>query len=182
MPAARRPGASGQDVGVSRVGEDFHLGPQAAIAGNVGRIDPLRDDPFHFQGAGVVVEGSPAPDLVIAEMQRRASTRQQGTKTFFPLRNRHRGDRLAIARWRRSNRKKTRAPLFPVSEAFWIRLNEVVPTDAAQLAVEIGLSRREQRYRCGDGRIFMRPVKPGGGQQPDRAPVQLDHASGSRRI
>src|SRR5215472_4685069 len=47
-----------------------------------------------------------------------------------------------------------------------------VGPDAAQLAVKIGLSRREQRYRCGDRRVFMRPVKPGAGQQPDGTPVQ----------
>src|SRR5215471_13577700 len=48
------------------------------------------------QGAGLIVESTPAPDLVIAEMQRRASTPQQAAKTFFPLRNRHRGDRFTI--------------------------------------------------------------------------------------
>ena len=32
----------------------FHFEPQAAIAGSVGRIDPLRDDPFNFQGAGMI--------------------------------------------------------------------------------------------------------------------------------
>src|SRR5207302_10935288 len=64
--------------------------------GSVRRIDPLRDDPFHFQGAGMIVDSPPASDLVIADMQRRASTRQQGAKTFFPLRNRHRGDRFTI--------------------------------------------------------------------------------------
>src|SRR6516225_12497018 len=49
----------------------FHFEPQAAIAGSVGRVDPLRDDPFDFQGAGMIVESPPASDLVIAEMQRR---------------------------------------------------------------------------------------------------------------
>jgi hypothetical protein len=53
-------------------------------------------DPLHFQSAGMVVERPPAPDLVIAEMQRRSCTRQQGAKTFFPPGNRHRSDRFAI--------------------------------------------------------------------------------------
>jgi len=44
----------------------------------------------------MIVESPPAPDLVIAEMQRRTCTRQQGAKTFFPLRNRHRRDRFTI--------------------------------------------------------------------------------------
>jgi len=54
------------------------LQPESAIAGSVGRFDPLRDDPFYFQGAGMVVESLPATDLVIAEMQRRACIGQQG--------------------------------------------------------------------------------------------------------
>ena len=41
-----------------------------------------------------------------------------------------------------------------------------------QLAVERGLSRRERCDRCGNRRILVRPVKPGAGQKPDRAPIQ----------
>ena len=59
-------------------------------------MDPLRDNPFHFQSAGMVVERPAAPDLVIAEMQRRARARQQRAQALFPFRNRHRGDRFAI--------------------------------------------------------------------------------------
>jgi hypothetical protein len=42
----------------------------------------------------------------------------------------------------------------------------------AQLPVEIGLPCGERRNRRGDCRIFMRPVEPRAGQQPDSAPVE----------
>jgi hypothetical protein len=105
----------------------FDFQPHAAIAGSAGRIYPLRDDPFHFQGAGVIVEGSPVPDMVIAEMLRRAGARQQGARRSLRSVTGI-GAIASPSRWRRSNRKKTRAPLLPVSDAFWIRLNEVVPS------------------------------------------------------
>jgi hypothetical protein len=38
-----------------------------------------------------------------------------------------------------------------------------------QLAVEIGLPRRELSERCGDRRIFAEPVKPGAGRRTGRA-------------
>ena len=44
----------------------------------------------------MVVEIPPAPGLVIAEMQGRARTRQQGAQAFLALRNRQRGDRFVI--------------------------------------------------------------------------------------
>ena len=47
-----------------------------------------------------------------------------------------------------------------------------VGTNAAQLAVEIGLPRRERCDGRRDRRVFMGPVEAGAGQQPDRAPVQ----------
>jgi hypothetical protein len=74
----------------------FDFEPQATIAGSVGRINPLRDDPFDFQPAGMIVEDLPAPVLVIAEMQRRARTRQQRVQAFLALRNRHWSDRFAV--------------------------------------------------------------------------------------
>jgi anti-sigma factor ChrR (cupin superfamily) len=40
-----------------------------------------------------------------------------------------RADGLAIARWSRSNGKKTSALALPASDAVWIRLNEVVPSE-----------------------------------------------------
>jgi hypothetical protein len=44
----------------------------------------------------MVVEGLPAPDLVIAEMQEPACVREQGAKAFFPLLQRPRAKGLAI--------------------------------------------------------------------------------------
>jgi len=76
-------------------------------------------------------------------------------------------------RWRRSNRKKTRASPLPVSDAFWIRLNEVVPSGRtphnSRRDRPVSLERCDRR--C-DRLVFMRPVEAGAGQQPNRAPVQ----------
>jgi hypothetical protein len=74
----------------------FHFKPQAAIAGRVGRIGALRDDPLQLQGAGMVVEGPAAPDLMIAVLQRRAGVRQQFVEALLPLRKRPRADGLVI--------------------------------------------------------------------------------------
>ena len=49
---------------------------------------------------------------------------------------------------------------------------DAVREDAAQLAVEIGLTRAERRHGRGDRRIFMRPVEPGAGQQSHRAMIE----------
>src|SRR5262249_58409032 len=137
--------------------------------GSWGTIAPFGDDPSDLRGAGMFVEGPPASDLVIAEMQRRPSPRQQGAKTFFPLRNRHRGDRFAIEVEEIEQEKDESAAVARVRGVLdQAERDGAIGPDAAQLAVEIGLSRREQRYRCGDRRIFMRPVTPGAGQQPDR--------------
>jgi hypothetical protein len=51
------------------------------------------------------------------------------------------------------------------------RRGAVVP-DAAQLAVEIGLPRREQCHGRCDRRLFTRPVEPSPGQQSHLASVQ----------
>ena len=67
-----------------------------AIAGGAGRIGALGDDPFHFQGAGMVVEGLAMPDLMIAEVQGRASTGQQTTKALLPLLKRPRAKGFAV--------------------------------------------------------------------------------------
>jgi hypothetical protein len=50
----------------------------------------------------------------------------------------------------------------------------VVPTGAhvAQLAVEIGLCRRQGQYGRGNRRMFMRPVEPSAGQEAHRTSVQ----------
>ena len=70
--------------------------------------------------------------------------------------------------------KNTSPAALPASDAAWIMLKEVMPVreDAAQLAVEIGLARAERRHRLGDGRIFMRPVEPGAGQEAHSAAIE----------
>ena len=40
----------------------FDFQPKAAIAGAPRCIDALRDDPLHFHGAGMIVEGLPSAD------------------------------------------------------------------------------------------------------------------------
>jgi hypothetical protein len=52
--------------------------------------------PFDLQGAGLVVEGAPAADLVVAVLQGRTRSRQQRAKPFFPPRKWHRGDGFAV--------------------------------------------------------------------------------------
>jgi hypothetical protein len=47
-----------------------------------------------------------------------------------------------------------------------------VGADAAQFAVEIGLTRVERRHGFGDRGIFVRPVEPGAGEQGDRPMVE----------
>jgi hypothetical protein len=47
-----------------------------------------------------------------------------------------------------------------------------IRANAAQLAVEIGLLRRQRFDRGRDRRVFTGPVEPGAGQQPDRATVE----------
>jgi hypothetical protein len=77
-------------------------------------------------------------------------------------------------RWSRWNKKKPTAAAFPLSDANWMMLNEVMPSGAhaAELAVEIGPLRAEPRYGLGDGRIFMGPVEPGAREQPYGAMIE----------
>ena len=67
-----------------------------------------------------------------------------------------------------------RASPLPVSDAFWIRLKDVVPSRRTphNSPFEIGLPGRERRNRRSDRRVFGSPVEPGAGQQADRGPVQ----------
>ena len=85
------------------------------------------------------------------------------------------------SRCRRSNRKNTSPPAWPASDASLdhAERGDAVRADAAELAVEISLARPEQRQGSGDRGIFMRPVEPGAGQQPDRAAIEARvHAVG----
>jgi hypothetical protein len=106
-------------------------------------------------------------------MQWRACIRQQPAKTFFPLRNRHRGDRFAIE-VEEIEQEKDESIAVPRVRCVLDQAEGggAVRTDAAQLAVEIGLPGRERRDRRSDRRVLTRPVETGAGQQPDRAPVQ----------
>jgi hypothetical protein len=44
---------------------------------------------------------------------------------------------------------------------------DTVGTHSAELAVQVSLPDREGAQRSGNRRIFVRPVEPGAGQQPD---------------
>ena len=66
------------------------------------------------------------------------------------------------------------ASVLPVSDAFWIRLNDVVPSGRMP-------HNSPSRYACragsdataaSDRRVFTRPVEPGTGQHPNGTPVE----------
>ena len=137
------------------------------MPGGVGRVDPLRDDPFDFKRAGMIVEGPPVRDLVIAVVQTGTCIGQQGAKALLPLAERFRGDGFAIEVQDIEEEKDERVGVTGVRCVLdQAKRRDAVRTYAAQLSVEIGLSRRKRRDRSGDRRVFTRPVEPG---SPSRA-------------
>src|SRR5262245_5501020 len=110
----------------------------------------------------MIVEGSPAPDLVIAEMQGRAYIRQQPAQPFLAFRNRRRGDRFAIE-VEEIEKEKDESAAVPGVRCVLDQAERggAVGADAAQLAVKIHLPRRELCDRRGDRRVFRSPVETG---------------------
>ena len=120
-----------------------------------------------------IVEGLAAPDLMITDVQRRALSGQQNAKAILPLLKRPRVKGFAIEVEEIEQEKDERIALACIRRVLdQAEGGGAIGANAAQLPVEIGLSRRQRRDRRRDRRIFMRPVEPGAGQQPDRAPVQ----------
>ena len=98
-------------------------------------------------------------------MQRRPGTRQQLVQAFLALCNRHWGDRFAIEVEEIEQEKGESAAVTGVRCVLdQAERGGAVGANAAQLAVEIGLPRRQRRHRRGDRWVFMRPVEPGARQ------------------
>jgi hypothetical protein len=114
-----------------------------------------------------------APDLVVAELQRRTCLRQKLPKPLLPLLDRLRTDSLAVE-MQQVEQEKDECLAVPGVRCILDQAEggRAVRPDAAQFPVEIGLLGRERRYRRRYGRVFMRPVKPGARQQPNGAAVQ----------
>ena len=88
----------------------------------------------------MVVEGLPAPDLVIAEVQRRACARQQVAKALLPLPKRPRADGFAIEVEEIEQEKDESIAVAGVRCILdQAERGGAVGANAAQLAVEIGL-------------------------------------------
>lgn len=119
------------------------------------------------------MEGPPAPDLVIAELKGGACIGQQFAEAFLPLRQRPHADGFAIE-VEEIEQEKDEGVAFTGVRCVLDQAERgcAVGADAAQLPVEIGLFGGERCNRRSDACVFIRPVKPGPGQQPDRAAVQ----------
>src|SRR5882724_1055479 len=63
----------------------FDLHPQAAIAGRIGSLGSLGDDPLNRQLASPGIELLTASDLVITVLQRSANIRQQASEALFSV-------------------------------------------------------------------------------------------------
>jgi hypothetical protein len=121
----------------------------------------------------MVVESPAAPDLMITELERRTRARQQRAKALALFLERPRADGLAVE-MEEVKREKDERIAVPCVRCILDQAERAraIGTDTAQLAIEISLPCRERCNRYGDGRVFVGPVKPDAGQQPDRAPVQ----------
>jgi hypothetical protein len=112
----------------------------------------------------MVVESPPAPDLVIAEVQRRAYIGQQEAQGFLPLRKLQRGNRFAIEVEEIEQEKDESAAVASIRCVLdQAKRRGAIGPDSAQLAVEIGMSRRKRRDRRSNRRVFMSPVESGAG-------------------
>src|SRR5205807_5858552 len=128
--------------------------PQTAIARRVERIDPLRNDPFHFQGAGTVVESLAAPDLMVTEVQRRTRAQEQVEKTLLPIPKRQRVNGFAVEVEEIEQEKHESIAVAAVRCILdQAEGGGAIGANAAQLAVEIGLPRRQRFDRGRDRRV-----------------------------
>jgi hypothetical protein len=115
-------------------------------------------------------------------MQRRRGARQQFGQPRFALDQRLRGDDVAVEMQKVENEIHQPGRVAGIRRGLdHAEGGDAVGKDAAQLAVEISLARAERRHGIGDRRVFLRPVEPGAGQQPNRALIGGAHACGSRR-
>jgi hypothetical protein len=159
----------------------FNLEPQAAIAGRVARVGPLRDNPFQLQGARMLVETPATPGLIVAVFKRRKRPRQQRAKTLLPYFKRLRADGFAVEMEQVEQEKDERLAVARVRRGLdQAERGRAVGANAAELAIKIGLPGGDRRKSRGNRRIFMGPDRCGSGAGPHPGPA--GRASGSRHI
>jgi hypothetical protein len=129
--------------------------------------------PSSFKVARVFVKGAAVPDLVIAELKRGTRLRQQRAEALLPFFKRHCADGFAI----KVEEIEPEENQGPVMACVGRGLDQAergraVGPDPAQLPVEIRPSCTERRHGRCHGRVFMGPVQPCAGQQPDSTPVE----------
>jgi hypothetical protein len=104
-----------------------------------------------LQGACAVVEGPPTADLVIAEVQWRTHVRKQVAKTLLPIPKRQRVNGFAIEVEEIKQEKHQSIAVAAVRCILdQAEGGGAIGTNGAQLAVKIGLPRR-QRFDRGRG-------------------------------
>jgi hypothetical protein len=88
----------------------------------------------------VFVKGSPAPDLMIAELKRGARMRQERAEALFPLFKRHRADGFAIEMEEIEQEEDQSIAVTSVRCVLdQVERGRAVGPDATELAIEIGL-------------------------------------------
>ena len=119
------------------------------------------------------MEPAAMPDLVIAIVQGRVCIRQQFGEPRLALDERPRIEILAVEVQKIEQEEDERGGVAAVGRRLdHANGGDAVGTDAAQFAVEIGLLGAKRRDVGGDLRIFVRPVKPGACEQPQRSAIE----------
>jgi hypothetical protein len=98
--------------------------------------------------------------VIVAVMQGRRDARQQYGELRIAVDQRQAPTSMP-SRCSRSKMKYTSPAALPVSDAAWIMLNDVMPSEKTprNSAFEIGLACVELRHRGGDLRIFVGPSR-----------------------
>src|SRR5262249_48057264 len=113
------------------------------------------------------------PDDMVAEMQRGCIIREQSAEPLLALDQRTGTKILAVDVEKIEQKKYQRRRIAAVgSELNDVEGGDAVGTNAAQFAIQIGLSRAERGHGFGDRPVFVRPVEAGAGQQFHRAAVE----------
>jgi hypothetical protein len=111
--------------------------------------------------------------MIVAVMQGRPCARQQFGQPRLALDQRQRGHVLAVEMQQIENEIHQPGRVAGVRRGLdHAEGRDAVREGAAQFAVGIGLARIERRHGFGDGRIFVRPVEAGAGQQLHSAAVE----------
>jgi hypothetical protein len=106
-------------------------------------------------------------------MQRRRGARQQFGDPRLALDQRPRADIVAVEMQKVENEVHQPGRVAGIGRGLdHAERGDAVGGDAAQFAVEVGLTRPERRHGRGDRRVFARPVEPGAGQKSYSAAVE----------